>query len=77
MAFNIKELSKNISDIYLLYPFDYQESLGLDGYYYLFFVADYKHPKTRNIVHLVEKLGFENYDNIGNHCYAHYYRIKM
>lgn len=72
----IENINNNILSIYYSHKFEY--SIRIDEeYYYLFFVADDNHPNTRNIVHLVEKLGFENYDKIGNHCYAHYYRIKI
>ncbi|MBR6517655.1 MAG: hypothetical protein IKT40_12560 [Bacilli bacterium] len=73
-----KEISSEVRDICSRYKFEYQESIGyLDGYYYLFFVADGGSPKTVDGIRFIEKLGLKNYDNIGNHCYAHYYRIKL
>ena len=64
----LKELSKR-------YKFDYRLSNGLDDNYYLFFVADDSSPFTCRAIRMIEKFGFIKYE-FGNHCYAHYYRIK-
>ena len=50
-------------------------SIGLDGNYYLFFVADDSSSYTIRAIQLIEKFGFIQYE-FGNHCYAHYYILK-
>lgn len=64
----LKELSER-------YKFDYRLSIGLDGNYYLFFVADDSSSYTIRAIQLIEKFGFIQYE-FGNHCYAHYYMLK-
>ena len=72
----IENINNNVLSICHYYKFEYCIRID-EEYYYLFFVADDSCPRTINGIRLLEKIGFENYDNVGSHCYAHYYRIKI